>query len=177
MGREPEVDDSARLARLLLQHDVEQFLYAEARHADDSDYESWLAMYDEEVSYWVPRGPANYDPTTQVSYINDNRTRLETRVRQLQTGVHWAQSPPSVLSRQVTNVEILEPGSASNNLLAVRSKLFVSEYSAQAGEQTRSWAGRVHHELRRSSDSFRIRSKTVELVGSERSLPTMAFLL
>ena len=176
MGNDRVANEAVGLARLLLQHDVEQFLYAEADHADNSHYESWLAMYDDDVRYWVPRGRADYDPSTQVSYVNDNRTRLETRVRQLQTGVHWAQTPPSVMSRQVANVEILD-SSTPDELLKVRSKLFIREYATQGGEQTRSWAGRVHHGLRRTADGFRIRTKTVEVVGSERSLPTMAFLL
>lgn len=157
-------------------HQVEQFLYREARLADESDYERWLALFDDEVTYWVPRGRADYDPSVRLSYINDNRTRLETRIRQLQTGVRWAQTPPSVLCRVVTNVTVTD--GADDGTLEVASNVVIREFAGQGEAELRTWAGRVRHLLRsHGDDDFRIRAKTVELVGSERSLPTLGFLL
>jgi 3-phenylpropionate/cinnamic acid dioxygenase small subunit len=173
-GTGTEPGGGAALDELLLQHRVEQFLYLEARLADESDHQGWLDLFDDEVTYWVPRGRADYDPDLRLSYINDNRTRLETRVRQLQTGVRWAQTPPSVLRRAVTNVEVVD---AADDAVAVGSNLFVREYATQGNEEVRTWAGRVSHVLRPVDGGFRIRAKTIELVDSERSLPTLAFLL
>ncbi len=162
------------LRQVVLHHEVAQFLYLEARLADESRYDEWLALFDQQVTYWVPRGAATYDPATTVSYINDNRTRLETRVRQLQTGVRWAQTPASVMRRAVTNIELL---AVEEDELRVGSNLFIREYAAQAAEEIRTWAGRVTHHLVRVDGTLLIRAKTVELVDSEQSLPTLAFLL
>ena len=63
-----------------LRAEVEQLLFLEARLADESRYEEWLALMTDDVRYWVPSGPADYDPDTRISFVNDNRSRLETRV-------------------------------------------------------------------------------------------------
>ena len=57
----------------------------------------------DDMHYWVPAGPADYDPATRLCYINDNRSRLATRIRQLNrasaradTGVTDAPAGPNV---------------------------------------------------------------------------------
>lgn len=160
---------------IVLHHRVEQFLFREARLADDSDYSAWLALFADDATFWVPRGRADYNPTLRLSYINDNRARLETRVRQLETGVRWAQSPPSTLARAITNVSVT--GVGDDGTISVASNVVIREYAGQGAGELRTWAGRVSHELQPDGDSFLIRSKIVELVGSERSLPTLGFLL
>jgi benzoate/toluate 1,2-dioxygenase beta subunit len=157
-----------------LRADVQAFLFLEARLADESRYEEWFELFDDEVHYWVPAGAADYDPTTRVSYINDNRSRLETRVRQLCTGVRYAQTPPSPMRRVLSNVEFLADDGAT---IEVAANFVLHELSAQASNELRVWAGRATYDLRRSEDGFRIRRKVVELVNATRPLPTMAFLL
>ena len=41
-----------------------------------------------------------------MSYINDNRTRIRSRIAQLNTGVRHSQTPPSVMRRTVSNFEV-----------------------------------------------------------------------
>ena len=161
-------------ADLELLAEVQRFLFREARLADESRYEEWLALFDNEVTYWVPKGRADYDPSTRISYINDNRNRLETRVRQLATGAHHAQSPPSPMRRVVSNVEITD---TLTDGYQVESNFVLYEHSLQATNELRVWAAHATHGLRRVDKDFRIRSKTVEIVNSSRSLPTLAFLL
>ena len=163
-----------------LRAEVEAFLYLEARLADESRYDDWLALFDDPTHYWVPAGPPDYDPgsATKVSYINDNRNRLETRVRQLGTGVRYAQTPTSPRRRVVSNREILDrTHDGAVEVLDVASNFVLHELSAQASTEIRSWAGRTTHTLRRAGDHFVIRRKVVELVNASRPLPTMAFLL
>ena len=163
-----------------LRAEVEAFLYLEARLADESRYDDWLALFDDPTHYWVPAGPPNYDPgsATKVSYINDNRNRLETRVRQLGTGVRYAQTPPSPMRRVVSNLELLGgTHDGSDELVDVASNFVLYELSAQASNEIRIWAGRTTHTLRRAGDHFVIRRKVVELVNASRPLPTLAFLL
>ena len=33
---------------------VEQFLYREARYADECDYDAWEALWTDDALYWVP---------------------------------------------------------------------------------------------------------------------------
>lgn len=163
-----------------LRLEIEAFLYREARLADESRYDEWLELFDDEVHYWVPAGPADYDPADRISYVNDNRGRLQTRIRQLQTGVRWAQTPPSPMRRIVSNVEILERDgdpTVDGGRCVVGSNFVLYEHSIQASDELRTWAGRATHRLRRVGDDWRIQAKTIELVNASVSLPTLAFLL
>jgi 3-phenylpropionate/cinnamic acid dioxygenase small subunit len=155
--------------------EVERLLFLEARLADESRYEEWLALMTDDVRYWVPSGRADYDPDTRISFVNDNRSRLETRVRQLLTGVRYAQTPPSPMRRVISNLEI-ESIDADGTITA-GSNFVLYELSAQATNELRIWAGRSTHRIRRVGGELRIAAKTVELVNASQPLPTLAFLL
>jgi 3-phenylpropionate/cinnamic acid dioxygenase small subunit len=155
--------------------EVERLLFLEARLADESRYEEWLALMTDDVRYWVPSGRADYDPDTRISFVNDNRSRLETRVRQLLTGVRYAQTPPSPMRRVISNLEI-ESIDADGTITA-GSNFVLYELSAQATNELRIWAGRATHRIRRIGAELRIAAKTVELVNASQPLPTLAFLL
>ena len=66
--------------------EIEQFLYAEARYADEHDYDAWEALWTDDAIYWVPAGGDLTDPSGQMSVIYDNRSRIATRLNQLRTG-------------------------------------------------------------------------------------------
>ncbi len=154
--------------------EIEAFIYREARLADESRYDEWEALVTDDMHYWVPFGPGDYEPGTRVSYINDNRARLGTRIRQLATGVHHAQDPPSSMRRVVSNIEIL---SAEGDEFEVGSNFVLYEHAVQATGHLRLWAGRATHRLRRTSDGLRMAAKKVELVNSTSPLPNLPFII
>jgi len=154
--------------------EIEAFVYREARLADEGDYAGWEALVTDDMHYWVPFGPADYEPGARMSYINDNRTRLATRVRQLLTGHRHAQTPPSPMRRLISNLELLEK-TASEYRVAGNFVLY--ELSAQASRELRLWAGRCTWQLRRTGEGLRLCRKVVELVNATEPLPTLAFLI
>src|SRR5277367_5087366 len=88
-------------------HAVEQFLYREARLADEGDYDGWEALWTDDALYWVPIDGEGGDPGRQMSVIYDNRRRISTRLNQLRTGKRYAQAPASKLRRLLSNIEFL----------------------------------------------------------------------
>ena len=95
---------------------VVEFLYREARLADEARYAEWLALWTEDAVYWVPASPdPDADPETRISHIYDNRARLETRIKLLQTGHRYSQEPASLMRRLVSNVEVEEARTASSS--------------------------------------------------------------
>jgi benzoate/toluate 1,2-dioxygenase subunit beta len=84
-------------------HAVEQFLYREARLADEGDYDAWEALWTEDALYWVPIEGEGADPNQHMSVIYDNRNRISTRLKQLRTGKRYAQAPPSNVRRLLSN--------------------------------------------------------------------------
>lgn len=154
--------------------EIEAFIFREARLADEGDYESWEALVTDDMHYWVPFGRADYEPGTRMSYINDNRARLATRIRQLMTGHRHAQTPPSPMRRLISNVELLERAE-SEYLVAGNFALY--ELSAQATREVRLWAGRTTWRLRRTPQGLRMCRKVVELVNSTEPQPTLAIII
>ncbi len=151
--------------------DVEQFLYREARLCDEHRYAAWEALWTDDGVYWVPANADDADPTTQMSVLFDNRARIATRIRQLESGKRHAQSPPSRLCRVVSNVEVL----ADDGHDVTTTATFVLYESRIRGLTP--WAGRVEHVLRRTDDGLRMARKTVRLVDNDQPLFTLAFLI
>ncbi|MFY1621559.1 aromatic-ring-hydroxylating dioxygenase subunit beta, partial [Micromonospora sp. WMMD736] len=87
--------------------EVEQFLYREARYADESDYDAWEALWTDDALYWVPANGADSDPAREMSIIYDNRSRIRTRLKQARTGKRYAAAPVSSMRRLLSNIEFL----------------------------------------------------------------------
>ncbi|MEV5835616.1 aromatic-ring-hydroxylating dioxygenase subunit beta [Nocardia sp. NPDC052112] len=151
--------------------ELEQFIYREARFADEHDYDSWEALWTEDALYWVPVDGGRYDPERHVSIMYDNRRRISTRLQQLRTGKRYAQSPPSNLRRTISNVELL--GVEGDDITVGAN--FVLYESKPRGIHT--WAGRYTYVLRRVDGQLKLVRKTVVLVNSAEAVPSMGFLI
>lgn len=157
-----------------LLHRVEQFLYREARLADEHEYDAWEALWADDGVYWVPAGHDDIDPTTTMSVIFDNRSRIRLRIRQYHTGKRHSQIPPSSLRRTISNVELLGEDPEDPELLLVGANFHVFE-SRERGIVH--WVGRYDYKLRRRGESFEIVFKKVRIVANDRPLHTLAFLI
>jgi len=154
---------------------VAEFLHLEARLADEARYADWLALWTDEAVYWVPAttDPAA-DPETRISHIYDNRARLETRVKLLQTGHRYSQEPASPMRRLISNIEV-EEGSAGG--LIAGSNFVLAELSIQARPEMHWWVGRATHHLRRVDGMLRMSLKKVVLINAAEPLPNLSFLI
>jgi benzoate/toluate 1,2-dioxygenase beta subunit len=151
------------------------FLYREARLADEARYAEWLALRTDDGVYWVPAtaDPAA-DPERHLSHIYDNRARIDTRVKLLQTGHRYRQEPPSSMRRLVSNIEVAR---AEDGELVAESSFILAELSVQAGHEMHWWADHTSHRLRRIGGELRMSRKTVVLVNAAEPLPDLAFLI
>jgi benzoate/toluate 1,2-dioxygenase subunit beta len=156
--------------------EVEQFLYREARFADENDWDSWEALWTDDALYWVPANGSDADPGRQMAIICDNRSRIGTRLKQIRTGKRYAQAPPSNMRRLLSNIEFL--GGRANPTggvdLEVGANFLLLESRARG---THLWGGRTTYRLRRTDDGLRLVYKKVVLVDNDRPLPTLGFLI
>jgi 3-phenylpropionate/cinnamic acid dioxygenase small subunit len=154
---------------------VTDFLHREARLADEARYAEWHALWTDDAVYWVPAttDPAA-DPDKHLSHIYDNRTRLDTRVKLLQTGHRYSQEPPSLMRRLISNIEIER---ADDGELVVVSNFILAELSVQADHEMHWWVGRTTHRLRRVGGELKMCRKTVVLVNAAEPLPNLSFLI
>jgi 3-phenylpropionate/cinnamic acid dioxygenase small subunit len=152
-------------------HQIENFLYREARLMDEHAYDEWLALWTDDALYWVPCNRDDSDPLREVSIIYDNRARLEDRIIRLKSGATYAQEPQSRLRRVVANVEIEE---GENGEVTVYSNFNLTEL--RRGKQD-TFAGRTIHKLRPAGDSFKIAYKKVLLVNNDEVIDNLTFLI
>jgi 3-phenylpropionate/cinnamic acid dioxygenase small subunit len=104
-----------RLAYLDLIREIEDFFYAEADVLDERDYDAWLEFLTEDIVYWMPlRKNVSYrnrdqDITAEndMAWFHDDKDTLRKRVKQLQTGIHWADEPVSRVSHVITNIRLV----------------------------------------------------------------------
>jgi 3-phenylpropionate/cinnamic acid dioxygenase small subunit len=151
---------------------IEQFLYREARLADEHDYNAWESLWTDDGLYWVPANGDDTDRMTQMSIIHDNRNRISTRIKQFNTGRRLSQVPASRLRRIVSNVEVL---GAEENGDAVVEANFVLVESRERSKEV--WAGRYTYRLRIVDGELRMSYKKVALVDNARVIPTLSFLI
>ena len=153
---------------------VVDFLYREARLADEARYAEWLALWTDDGVYWVPAttDPAA-DPERHLSHIYDNRARLDTRVRMLQAGRH-SQEPPSLMRRLISNVEA---DRAESGEYVAESNFILAELALQARHEMHWWVGRTTHRLRPVAGELRMSAKKVVLIDAAEPLPNLAFLI
>ena len=88
-------------------------LYREARYLDDRDWDNWLAMYDEQRTFWMPawddNGELTEDPQSEISLIwYGRRAGLEDRVFRIRTERSSATIPDTRTSHNITNIEVME---------------------------------------------------------------------
>ncbi len=150
---------------------VAQWIYREARLADEHRFADWEALWTDDGVYWIPaNGDTDQDPEQVMSIVYDNRSRIGLRIRQFGTGKRFSAEPRSRLRRLVSNLEILED---TGTELRVGANCLVFESNTR-GDQL--WAARVEYLLRPVADDFRMARKTVILVNNDRALWTMSFL-
>ena len=164
----------ADVPRVDLLSEVEQFVYREARLQDELRYEEWEALWTDDAVYWVPARGDDIDPARQMSIIFDNRARIATRIKQLQTGKRHTQTPPSRLRRLISNVELIPPETGVEGDVGVGVNFIVFE-SRERGVTL--WGGRTRYTLRRGEDGLKMARKTVLLVDNDRPLATLGFLI
>jgi len=157
---------------LLLKQDVEAFLYHEANLLDDRRYEDWLDLLTEDVRYWGPMrrnvkfGELEREFTREgqdINWFDEGKTTLTQRVRQILTGVHWAEEPLSRLSHLVTNVEILDasPTPADAEEVSLRCRFII--YRNRVETETDLLVGRREDSLRRVDGAWQIAKRQVFL--------------
>jgi 3-phenylpropionate/cinnamic acid dioxygenase small subunit len=102
---------------------VEQFLYREARLLDERRFHEWLSLFTDDVHYWMtarsnryPRsskaiaaldaGRNEEDAPGELGLFDEDIRTLTARVARLDTGMAWAEDPPSRTRHLITNIEI-----------------------------------------------------------------------
>ena len=165
-------DREDRITRALLKQEIEDFLYREADLLDERRYDEWLALLAEDVRYWMPmRRNVKVDDLEReytregldISWFDEGKETLTRRVRQIQTGIHWAEEPVSRISHMVSNIRVLEanPSWGEPAELTVRCRFLV--YRNRVETETDILVGKREDLLRRVGSDWRIARRKILL--------------
>jgi 3-phenylpropionate/cinnamic acid dioxygenase small subunit len=165
-------ESDARITRLLLTQEVTEFLYREAELLDERRYDEWLALLADDLRYWMPMrrnvkyGEEQREFTREgqdIAWFDEGKDTLTRRVKQIQTGIHWAEEPVSRISHLVTNVQIVEatPSVAEAREVTTRCRFLI--YRNRVETETDILVGKREDVLRRESEGWRIARRKIVL--------------
>ena len=156
------------LERLLLKDEIENFYYHEAELLDERRYSDWIELIADDVHYFMPQRRnvkfgeqhrENSDPESEISWFDEGKSTLAGRVRQLNTGLHWAEEPPSRVCHVVSNVQILE---VQGDEVKVKSRFIV--YRNRLQDEVDLFMGKREDTLRRDAETgWKIAKRTILL--------------
>jgi len=164
--------NSDRLDRLLLTQEIAEFLYAEAEMLDQRRHGDWLALLAEDIRYWMPmRRNVKYGDTAReftreredINWFDEGKETLTRRVRQIETGIHWAEEPQSRITHMVSNVQLLEvaPDAAMAQEVKAKSRFLI--YRNRVETETDLLVGKREDTLRRAGDGWLISRRKIIL--------------
>lgn len=94
--------------------DLMQFYILEAWLLDDRKFRDWLALFTDDAFYFMPRrrNVQRKDLARELSEVGDlaifedDKTYLKMRVERLDTGMAWAEDPPSRTRHLIGNLVV-----------------------------------------------------------------------
>jgi 3-phenylpropionate/cinnamic acid dioxygenase small subunit len=158
---------------------VEQFLYREARLLDERRFHEWLELLTDDLRYWMPVRTSRYPKRSraivildedryvetelaqerQLALLDETKQSLSMRIARLETGMAWAEEPPSRTRHLITNIEI-EAGRTDAEL-AVYSNFLV--YRTRGETEQDFFVGQREDLLRSVVDAWKIARRKIVL--------------
>ena len=174
------------------QRGLERFYFQEARLLDNRQYQQWLALVSEDISYVMPartnplvnnrergnEGMISVErelegsesmgcPLREETYIH-----LMVRVERAFKVNSWSENPPARTRRIVGNIELM---GREGEDLAVLSNFHL--YYARPGYESCVYSGQRRDTLEQQDGGLRIRRREVVMDYADIELPTLGLLL
>lgn len=159
----------SRLLYLDLMREVEDLLYGEADLLDERQYEQWLELFTDDVRYWMPLRKnvawrdreADASPDDEVGWIDDDKATLTKRVKQLMTGIHWAEEPISRVSHVISNIRLADKLDTLDDGESMTVKCHFLVYRNRLETETDILVGRRDDTLRRVNGDLKIARRRI----------------
>ena len=162
----------SNIAQLLLKNEIEEFLFQEAELLDERKFEEWLDLLTEDIRYWMPMrrnvkfGELDREFTREgqdINWFDEGKATLDRRVRQILTGVHWAEEPLSRICHFVTNVQILNASPSASDPTEVSVKCRFLVYRNRVETETDFLVGKREDTLRKVDGAWKIAERKIIL--------------
>jgi 3-phenylpropionate/cinnamic acid dioxygenase small subunit len=159
--------------------EVERFLYREARLLDERRFHEWLDLFADDVRYWMPvrsnrypkaskaiaiLDPDRYDEDGlakdgELAIFDETKETLARRVARLDTGMAWAEDPPSRTRHLIANIEV-EAGETESDVMAYSNFIV---YRNRGETEESSYVGGRQDVLRKVNGTWKIAGRKIIL--------------
>ncbi|MFJ2756425.1 3-phenylpropionate/cinnamic acid dioxygenase subunit beta [Nocardioides sp. NPDC087217] len=143
--------------------EVEQLYYDEADLLDQGRYVDWLEMLADDLDYWMPtrtnrlrrQQALSIAARGEAAFYDETKESLAWRIRRFDSGMAWAEDPPTRTRHLVTNVRVRHvepeqhPGFGIDDLVATSNFLL---YRNRLEREQGVYAGGRTDVLRRAED-------------------------
>ena len=144
-----------------------QFYIREAWLLDERRLGEWLDLFTDDVLYFMPRrknvwrreSDREVTALGDLAAIEDDKRYLQMRVARLESGMAWAEDPPSRTRHIITNIEV-EPGDTASEI-RVYSNFLV--YRSRAETEQDFYVGARQDVLRQVDDAWKIARRKIIL--------------
>ena len=157
--------DGMRLADMQTHFELTQLYNLEAEFLDDGRFADWLEMLAEDLHYWAPirsnrlrrQQALSIAAPGESAFYDETRDSLAWRIRRYDSGMAWAEDPPSRTRHLVSNISARE---RSDGLLQVRSAFIV--YRNRLHTEVDIYAGGRNDVIRRAgAHGFEVVKRTI----------------
>jgi ethylbenzene dioxygenase beta subunit len=152
-----------------LQLKIERFLRLEARLLDQERYRDWYALLADDLFYWMPLRSNRFrrDKRAEIvaddmAFFDERKSDIDLRIQRLESGMAWAEDPPTRQVHAISNVEAFE--TAQPDEYEVHSVFAL--YRNRAEHDDSLLLGRRRDLLRRDGDSFLLARRLILLAQS-----------
>lgn len=122
--------DGLALADAQTHFELNQFYFLEAEFLDDGRFADWLEMLGDDLHYWAPtrtnrlrrQQALSISAPGEAAFYDETKESLAWRIRRYDSGMAWAEDPPSRTRHLISNISARE---RSDGLLQVRSAFLV----------------------------------------------------
>jgi 3-phenylpropionate/cinnamic acid dioxygenase small subunit len=159
--------DGMLLADIQTHFEVSQFYFLEAEFLDDGRFADWLEMLADDLHYWAPirsnrlrrQQALSVAAPGESAFYDETKDSLAWRIRRYDSGMAWAEDPPSRTRHLVSNVSVRV---RDDGLLQARTAFLV--YRNRLHTETDIYAGGRNDILRRGgAHGFELVKRTILL--------------
>jgi 3-phenylpropionate/cinnamic acid dioxygenase small subunit len=163
----PDAAGAATLTpRQALWLELTPFYIREAWLLDDRKFQEWLDLFTDDVLYFMPRrknvprreAHRELTPLGDLAILEEDKRYLAMRVARLDTGMAWAEDPPSRTRHLIGNLEVepLESGE-------VRARTAFLVYRSHLETDHQLLSGSRDDVLRRVDGEWKVARRTIVL--------------
>ena len=143
-----------------------QFYIREAWLLDERKYKEWLDLFTDDVLYFMPRRKnvprrelhRELTPLGDLAILEEDKRYLEMRVARLDTGMAWAEDPPSRTRHLIGN---LEATALENGQVEARTAFLV--YRSHLETDSQLLSGCREDVLRKVNGAWQVKKRTIVL--------------